>query len=115
MPTVESSGTQTATVGTEHTLATITTSRTLILRVKTNNLADGATPDIVELKVYAKVLTGDTTPPDATVLAYAATYVGKQAETVKCSIPITSPFSAAFTLKQTQGTGRAFAWSVESI
>jgi hypothetical protein len=122
MPTTESSGTQAATIGTEHTLATITTAKVLVLEVNTRNMVEGTTPDLLELRVYVKVLTGDAN----SWLAYSASYVGDQGdsaapgssalgEIIKVSIPIPSMFSAAFTLKQTQGTGRSYDWSVISI
>jgi len=50
---VESSGTQTAVIGTEHTLASPTTAKTRQLVVDLSNLANG---DVVELKVRRKVL-----------------------------------------------------------
>lgn len=107
MPNVEASGTQSATVTTEHTLATITTSRVLILVVDTSNMVNG---DSVELRVKRKVLSGGTA-----ALAWFARYKHVQGDPVKISIPIPSPFSCAFTLKQTEGTSRNFAWAVESI
>lgn len=107
MPTVEASGTQTATISTEHTLATISTSKTLVLVVDTTNLVNG---DAVELRVSRKVLTGGSE-----ALAWFGRYKHAQGDPVKVSIPIPSPFEAKFTLKQTDGTGRNFDWSVESL
>jgi hypothetical protein len=113
---VEASGTQTATVSTEHTLHTNTTAgKKLVLYVDTVNMADGTTPDILELRIKRKVLTGDTIR-----IVYSTQYIGKQGDasngtTIKQSIPINNEFSAEFTLKQTQGTGRNYTWSVESV
>lgn len=119
--TVQASGTQTATIGTEHTLnaAAFTTSGVYVLSVNTVNMALG---DTLELRAYAKCLTGDTNPE----LIYMATYAQKtgdgaapgssaQGEIYKISVPIPSPYSITFTLKQTAGTGRAFPWRVDTL
>ena len=106
--TIEASGTQTATLTTEHTLATETDGKVYVLLVDTKNLVNGET---LELRVKLKVLTGSTS-----ALVYYATYTNIQTEIVKASIPIPSPgFEAIFTLEQNGGTGRAFEWSVLSI
>lgn len=114
---VAASGTQTATIGTEHTLTTQTTAgKKLVLYIDTVNMADATTPDILEVRVYRKVLTGDTSR-----IVWSVQYVGDQGDgtatgqVVKQSIPINNEFSAAFTIKQTQGTGRSYTWSVEEL
>lgn len=106
---VAASGTQTATLTTEHTLsgAAITTAGTYVLKVDTTNLANGET---VTLKIYDKVLTGSTEH-----LIYTATYVHVQAEPVKASPPCVASFHFKATLTQTGGTGRAYDWSIEKI
>ena len=106
MPSTESSGTQTAVIGTEHSLATITVARTLTLYVDTANMVNG---DELELRVTKRVLVGGTNR-----LAYMASYAHIQAEPIKQSIPVISLFNAEFTLTQTVGTGRSFDWSVLS-
>jgi hypothetical protein len=108
--TVENSGTQTATISTEHTLHTETEAKVLTLMVNTTNMAGGTTPDILELYVKAKVLSGGTE-----VVAYYASFMGVQGQPLKISIPIPSAHSAIFTLKQTQGTGRSYEWAVLSV
>ncbi|MGH3946351.1 MAG: hypothetical protein ACRDSI_15080 [Pseudonocardiaceae bacterium] len=50
-------GSQTATIGTEHTLATVTDPGMYVLRT---DLADMVAGDVVELRVYAKARTTDT-------------------------------------------------------
>ena len=106
--TVEASGTQTATVTTEHTLATETEGKVYMLLVDTKNMV---LIDELELRIKLKVLTGSTS-----ALVYLATYTQPQAEIVKVSIPVPSPgFETIFTLKQTAGTSRTFEWSVVSI
>lgn len=104
---VESSGTQTATVGTEHTLAAPTTNKTRVLSVDLANLVTG---DTVVLRIKAKVLSAGTIRK-----VYEATYVHAQDEPVIYSVPIPSIHGATFTLHQTAGTGRAFDWAVLTL
>jgi len=108
--TVEATGTQTATVSTEHTLnsGSFTGAKTYMLRVDTDNLANG---DVLELRVKAKVLTGGSEK-----VLYLASYAHDQgSDDVIKEIVVSSPYSTSFTLKQTAGTGRAFDWHVISL
>lgn len=102
-----SNGTQTATLDTEHTLATVTTGKTCVLLVDTVNLANG---DVVILRAKVKTLTGSTE-----ALAYMATFAHVQNDPVKISVPVPALYSVKFTLEQTDGTGRSFDWSVLSL
>lgn len=104
--TVDSSGTQTATVGTEHMLATPTTNATYVFSVDTVNLALG---DLVELRCYDMV--------DGTNYRqmWKGTYQHAQINNAKASPPLAVTTQARFSLKQTAGTGRAFPWSVRRI
>lgn len=106
-PSSQSNGTQTATIGTEHTLQTITAVGTFLLNVDTSNMVNG---DILELRAKKKVLTGGT----AAVVLLGA-FCNVQAHPAKVSIPVVSLYSLAFTLKQTAGTGRNFDWNIEQI
>lgn len=103
---VDSSGSQTATISTEHSLATPTTVATYVLSVDTVNLVLG---DLVELRCYDMV--------DATNYRqiWKGTYQHVQINNGKISPPIAVTTQAKFTLKQTAGTGRAFPWSVRRI
>lgn len=104
---VESSGTQTATIGTEHTLASPTTAGVRQLCVDLTNLLNGET---VELRINRKTLTGGT------IFTWqVAVFSHLQAQPIVLSIPMPSPYGGTFTLKQTVGTGRAFPWSVETM
>src|SRR5262245_22744733 len=99
--TVEAEGTQTASIGTEHTLAQSAVGKVLTLVVSLKNMQNN---DIVELRVYGIVLT-----TGAQELVYGpAVYSDVQTAAVKTSIPwpniaISNAFKA--TLKQTAGTG----------
>lgn len=100
-------GSQTATIGTEHTLATVTTAGTYVLAVDTGNMVDG---DTLELRLKTKVRTGGTSR-----LAYFVTYVNAQDDPNKYSVPVPVITEIVATLKQTVGTGRAFPWSLYSL
>ena len=108
--TAQSTGTQTATIGTEHTLLDVAIAGTFTLHVDANAMAAG---DIVELRVYQIVLTGGTRR-----VAYFQVYSGAQPadDLIKISVPISNELTDAgsirFTLKQTAGTGRSFPWKV---
>ena len=110
--TAKGSGTQTATIGTEHTLLDVATAGTYTFHVDTFNLAAG---DVLELRIYQIVLTGGTRR-----VAYLQQYLDGQPtdDLIKLSVPISNELTDAgalrFTLKQTAGTGRAFPWKVLS-
>lgn len=102
--TSANSGSQTATIGTEHTLATETTAGVYVLVVDTGNMVDG---DKVELRLKTKARSGDTSR-----LAYRGTYRHVQLDPNKYSIPVPVDTEVVATLKQTDGTGRAFPWNL---
>lgn len=108
--TAASSGTQTATVTTEHTLLDVAAAGTYTLHVDAVNMASG---DVLELRVYQMVLTAGTRR-----VAYYQRYDGAQQtdDMIKISVPISNELTDAgalrFTLKQTFGTGRNFPWKV---
>lgn len=98
------SGSQTATLTTEHSLATITTAGVYQLRVDLANLADGET---LRLRAKTKVRSSSSGK-----LEWEAYFAHTQNEANAVSPPIVSVHSVEFTLTQTGGTGRAFEWSV---
>lgn len=102
------SGTQAATIDTEHTLgAAVTVPGTHILVVNTANMANG---DVLELRGKTKVLS-----TGAEAIYLIASYVHAQSDPVKMSIPIPSLYSVTFTLRQTAGVGRTFEWAVLAL
>ncbi len=109
-PVLYASGTQSATVTTEHILKDVTDPGTFIIEINTINMAVG---DVVEFRVYAVTLTGGTKR-----VAYFMIYYGAQPvdDIQKISLPIgndlTDATSLEFTLKQTFGTSRNFDWKV---
>lgn len=104
---VKTSGSQTATITTEHTLATVTDAGTYELNVDVSAMVGGTTPDIVVIREYGKARSSDT---ERLIKAY--TLVGAQTETLIKTVPRISPHHFKVTLTQTQGTGRAFPWAV---
>jgi hypothetical protein len=102
--TVAASGTQAASIGTEHALATDTTNTTFAGKWDLSNMVNG---DIVELRMYTKVLTGS-----GLVCCFAAFFAHVQAAPAIIAPPVPSDFSCKLTLKQTAGTGRNFDWSL---
>lgn len=102
-PSIEASGTQTAVIGTEHTLVTITTPGFYELHVDTAAMLAG---DTVELRLKEKILSGGT----SRVLA-KTTVTGAAAEPeIKVLGPYGFDQETLATLKQTAGIGRAFPW-----
>lgn len=108
--TAQASGTQTATIGTEHTLADVAVAGTYTFHVDSDAMVAG---DSLELRIYQMVLTGGTRR-----VAYYQTYFDTQVadDKIKISVPISNELTDAgalrFTLKQVTGTGRAFPWKV---
>lgn len=101
------SGTQTATLDTEHTLTTETSAEIYILAVNLSNMVSG---DITILRIKPKVLSGGSA-----ALAFQQTFSDAQTEDVVYSEPVPSAHSVAFTLEQTDGTGRSYEWSVLKV
>jgi flagellar capping protein FliD len=105
---LSASGSQTASVGTEHILTTDTTNGTYYFEVNVTNLANG---DILELRVYTITLVGGTLQ-----IAWKSTYGPVPPIQDVCpSPPQPSDQSLKVTLKQTAGTGRIFPWKLLRI
>jgi hypothetical protein len=107
--TVQSSNTQTAVIGTEHTLDTLSTAGVYLAKIDCSAMQAG---DVVELRVKQPVLASGT----AQVPSYAM-YTDAQLsdDALKVSDPIIVDSTAGacvVTLKQILGTGRAFPWSI---
>ena len=108
--TLFASGTQTATVTTEHFLSSPNVAGKFVLQIDLVNMAAG---DVVELRAYKMVLTGGTAR-----VAYFAQFAGAQptesliAISEAISTTLTDATGLRFSLKQTFGTGRNFPWAV---
>lgn len=100
----KTSGTQSTSAATEHTLATITDAGTYVLVVDTADLALG---EELLLRVYTKVLSGGTLR-----LAYPPVPLrNAQASPNIYSIPVPSDVEVVFTLEHDAGSG-SFPWKV---
>ena len=104
---VESFGTQTAVIGTEHTLASPTTGKTRALLV---DVAAQVAGDIVELRISGPVLVGGTSR-----LILTTTFGGVVAAPHTQSWAVIMPHGGTFTLKQTAGTARAYPWDIITL
>lgn len=104
---IESSGTQTAVIGTEHSLATPSTGKTRVLRVDLGAMVAG---DTVEIRIKSAVIAAGTVRDQ-----WYMTYANAIGVAIIESVPISSDVGATFTLKQTTGTGRAFPWKVLTL
>lgn len=105
----QSGGSQSATISTEHTLATITAAGSYQVWVDLNTLANG---DTVEIRVKCKIRSGESSR-----VVSKAVYVnaqGSDAELVYSDIFLVDQ-EVVVTLKQTAGTGRAFKWSIKRL
>lgn len=105
---VNTSGSQTATISTEHTLATVTTAGIWQLIV---DISAMAALDVVEFRIYGKARSTDTERLWWGPVSYGPI---PPLQLLPTSPALVSPNSARFTLKQTAGTGRAFPWAVYS-
>ena len=100
------SGTQTASEGVEHTLATETDPVTYVLVVDTAEMVLG---DVLELRLYTKCLDGGTSR-----LAYIASYTHVQGQPNKYSVPVPADIELKATLKQVTGS-QDFPWALLSV
>lgn len=107
--TENTSGSQTSIVGTEHTLATVSTAGIYVLRVDINALAVN---DILELRVYTKARNGT----DTERLIHGPAIYGPIPPDQKLvdSVPIMATGDFKATLKQTAGSARAYPWVILS-
>lgn len=108
--TVEASGSQSAVIGTEHTLRSVNQPGVYTLHVDKNAMAAG---DVLELRVYRIVLAGGTTRV-VKVYEFSGAQLADdmQFDSRPFGNELNDADSLKFTLKQTFGTGRMFPWKV---
>lgn len=111
--TAPGSGTQAATIGTEHTLYDVAVAGTFTFHVDKRAMAGG---DTLELRIYQMILPAASGGTRG--VAYKESFFGAPdpddqiAISVAISNELTDPGSLRFTLKQVAGTGRSFPWKV---
>lgn len=104
------SDTQTCTVTTEHTLASVDEAGVYTLHLDLDDLAAG---DVLEVRVYQTILSGGTSR-----VAYFDAFAGVQPTLGKVVIspPISNDLAVTdalkFTITQTLGTSRDIPWKV---
>lgn len=103
----ESSGTQTAVIGTPHTLAAPVTNKTRVLRVDCGAMVTG---DITELRIQTPVLAAGTIRDQ-----YYRTFANTLGVSIVESAPVSSNQGATYILRQTAGVGRAYPWAVLTL
>ncbi len=102
------SGTQTATINTEHTLQTITNPGVYQLNVDVHNLASG---DLVQLRAKKKIVSAGSAREE-----WMYFWQDAQGEFDAAVLPpVAGTTQTVFTLKQTTGTGRIYDWSIWRI
>lgn len=108
-PTSKANGTTSAlSIGVETDLgSSITDAGVYQLDLDLSNLASG---ENLELRVYKKVLTGDSEQVCDTI-----NFFGVVTDPNFCSPIYVNLFSCRFTLKQTTGTGRTYKWNVSKL
>lgn len=108
--TAHATGTQTATVTTEHAVSTVTVAGVFSFHIDVNAMVAG---DVTEFRVYQIVLTAGTKR-----VVFFHTLYGAQPtdDKILVSLPIgnelTDASSLEFSLKQTFGTGRAYPFKI---
>lgn len=107
MASVQDSGSQTATLTTEHTLSTVTAAGAFCLAVDVANLALGET---LTLRIYGKARSTDTER-----LLKEMSIAHAQLEDLVISPVYVSPHHFKATLEQNGGTGRAFPWAIYAV
>ena len=105
MPSNSDSGsTLITTLGTAQTLTTETSAGNYLFKI---NPAPLVADEILQVDIYDKVLTGDTTLSN---LVYSGTSRGDQVNII-VSIPISTVFESIVQITQTNGTERTFDWA----
>lgn len=105
---VNSSNAQAATLNTEHTLgAAVVTANVFNLEVDVSAMTGGATPDLLEIRMYSKARSADTERQ-----VHCWSLIGAQSNGLWVSPPLLSPETVRFTIKQLTGTGRTYPWAV---
>jgi hypothetical protein len=106
----DSNGAQVTTLGTEHTLGTLTTAAIYALQVDLSNMIGGSSGDHLLIREYAKATSGGTER-----LLHEYTLRGAQVEQAFQSIPRISAASLRYALVQTEGASRTFNWSIFEV
>ena len=109
--TSSSSGSQTCTVTTEHTLATISAAAGVYsLWFDLNASLGGTSPDVFEVRVYSKARSSDTER-----LCNIFNFKGVQGCQLRRTPIYETPHDLRVSIKQSAGTSRAVPWEVRKL
>ena len=103
-------GSQTATISTEHTLNGTTPETTDGIYQLFIDVANMVAGDALEIRIKEKARTGDTQRQ-----LLLATLAGAQSDQLWASPSLILMNGWDMTIKQTAGTGRAFPWSIRKV
>lgn len=103
-------GSQTATISTEHTLNSTSPETTDGVYQLFIDLANMVAGDVLEIRIKEKCRTGDTIRQ-----LLLATLSGAQSDPLWASPSFVLMNGWDMTIKQTAGTGRAFPWSIRKV
>jgi hypothetical protein len=103
-------GSQTATISTEHTLNTSTPETTDGIYQLFIDTSAMVAADVTEIRIKEKARTGDTQRQ-----IMVATLAGAQSDPLWVSPTFVLMNGWDMTLKQTAGTGRAYPWSIRKV
>ena len=107
MAVQHSKNVQTAIVGTEITIATITDDGSYTITFNGVNMVGG---DKVTYRVYKQTEDAGTYE-----LYQSGSYAHNQSANNRISLPVPSTIGCRFTLEQTAGTARDFPWLIEQL
>lgn len=108
--TEHATGSQTAVIGTEHTLNPTTPDTTTGMFQVFVDLANMVAGDLVEIRIKRKVVSAGTIRQ-----VLLAAKGGAQSDPGWASPALLLRHGWDVTLKQTAGTGRVFPWSIEKV
>lgn len=110
MPFNRHEGTQTTTVPTEHTLATVTVAGNYVFRLDVNLMA---LADVMRIRIQEQNLEADS----AYLISQTGTYAHVQGDGAVLSIPFTVSAStqAQVTINHLEGTTQDFKWSIRDM
>ena len=101
------SGTQASTIGSEHTLATQTSSGVYLCYLNTANMVAG---DVTIARIYVTALSSGTPK-----IIYEAVFAHAQPEPIKASVPVFSDYEIRYRVQQLEGSSRNYDWAIATI
>lgn len=107
MPVSALNGLLTASVGSEHTVASLGAGGVYVFAVDVNAMVNG---DRVELRVYGKARSADTER-----VTHVSVFEHSQARMLKQTEPYITDSYVRCTIKQSSGVSRSFPWNLLQV